>query len=485
MKTSILYISALLIVPALFLGCNKVKEELKIIVEQPGIYSAPTEGRPGEVKEFVGKFGELSSDLHIFFDDREAAILSRAMGKVPPGGIVYGDVDSVSVQRVQVLVPDGLKKGVVTVRVQVNGQLLPAPAFTVTEPLPLVPGNVWVSTYAGSDPNGPAELKDGPLRQASFGLPSAMVVTPDSIIYVADSDPNSGLSYIRKVANGRVTTIAGGFGAISGMATDASGMLYIADIGYNPTNTYPLNRICMVDPVTGKVSTFAGATDSLWVSSSGYFKDGPAQQALFCDVRDLTFDNYGHLYLTEYNSNSIRKIAAGQVSTPLGQKYCEDYAGSRYCAAISGFEDGFGAEVKITSPLAMATAGNGKIYFTEEAATIREFNPLTNEVATIAGAPYETLQTYGPLKTSRFYKLLSIVPDGQQNLLAIDYGYILKIDLKEETVAILAGAGYPGYKDGAGDEAVFNQPSDLGYDAHGNLYVLDKYNRLIRKITVL
>ncbi len=35
-----------------------------------------------------------------------------------------------------------------------------------------------------------------------------------------------------------------------------------------------------------------------------------------------------------------------------------------------------------------------------------------------------------------------------------------------------------------GEDAVFNFPTEVGFDAKGNFYVADRNNRIIRKITV-
>ncbi|MDB5096682.1 MAG: repeat containing protein, partial [Cyanobacteria bacterium RYN_339] len=55
--------------------------------------------------------------------------------------------------------------------------------------------------------------------------------------------------------------------------------------------------------------------------------------------------------------------------------------------------------------------------------------------------------------------------------------------LPSGALSVLAGAGGTGFADGAGPTALFNQPQGLAVDASQNVYVADRFNQRIRKIS--
>lgn len=104
-----------------------------------------------------------------------------------------------------------------------------------------------VSTVAGSGEFG---MADGPVQAAQFFMPHSVAVDELSQLHVADFGANNGT---RLIADGMVTTLdedAIDFPTPADVATDASGHRYVAD-------TYG-NRILEVAP-DGTTTVLAGA----------------------------------------------------------------------------------------------------------------------------------------------------------------------------------------------------------------------------------
>lgn len=135
------------------------------------------------------------------------------------------------------------------------------------------------------------------------------------------------------LSNVTVTTLAGSdagyadgaggnakFYTPTGVAVDASGNVYVADLGNH--------KIRKVTP-DGNVSTLAGST-------AGYL-DGQGTSAKFNKPADVAVDANGNIYVADYSNNKIRKITSdGTVSTLAGTTY--GYAKYRVVApSWSGF----------------------------------------------------------------------------------------------------------------------------------------------------
>lgn len=86
--------------------------------------------------------------------------------------------------------------------------------------------------------------------------------------------------------------------------------------------------------------------------------------------------------------------------------------------------------------------------------------------------------------TGRFNQPVSLMLAGADDelLIADAQNHTLR-RLKNGELTTFAGTGDTGFKDGMGTQAAFNWPSDLVRDTDGTLYVSDRFNHAIRKIT--
>ena len=198
---------------------------------------------------------------------------------------------------------------------------------------------VMVSTLAGSDYG----FADGTGAAAQFSNPSGVAVDASGMVYVADQANNR----IRKITPaGVVSTLAGssyGFANGTGtaaqfadplsVAVDAAGMVYVADSGNN--------RIRKITPA-GVVSTLAG---------SGYgFANGTGTAAQFANPFGVAVDATGTVYVADMYNHRIRKITpAGVVSTLAG-------------SGVDGFANGTGTAAQFAFPRGVAVDAAGTVY---------------------------------------------------------------------------------------------------------------------------
>ena len=157
-----------------------------------------------------------------------------------------------------------------------------------------------VSTFAGvlSASGG---FDDGSALTAKFRFPCDLIFSPDGALIVADS----GNHAIRKIENGQVSTLVGnGTGgyldgslstaalhAPNGLAYDSSGALLFADSG-----SHAVRKIA-----AGKVTTVAG-------TGLAGFVDGPHLAASFSQPMDLAVDATGKIYVADVDNHAIRVI---------------------------------------------------------------------------------------------------------------------------------------------------------------------------------
>lgn len=319
-----------------------------------------------------------------------------------------------------------------------------------------------VTTIAG---NGATGSVDGQGTAASFFHPRDAVVDAAGNVYVTDRDN----FLIRKVSStGAVTTVAGnGIKACTdGMGTAASFKfpIYLAldSNGNLFVSDYDSNAIRKIEP-NGNVTTFAG-------SGSAGTADGQGTAASFYGPAGLYIDASNNIYVCDRENHLIRKITpGGLVST---------FAGNGSSAVVDGNK--LNASFKNPAGVAMDVAGN--LYVSDYAAkNIRKIDS-SGTVTTYAGNGTSGFQD-GPASSAMFKDVHDVVADSQGNLYIADMSNrcIRKI-YPSGMVATLAGNLGTGFSDGTGGNASFSMPYGIGIDLQGRLYVADYGNNAIRRI---
>jgi sugar lactone lactonase YvrE len=254
---------------------------------------------------------------------------------------------------------------------------------------------------------------DGLGSEARFHNPRGIARDATGNLYVADTSNDT----IRRITpDGVATTLAGmakasgntdGVGKAArfnypcGLAMDASGTLYVADL-YN----YVIRKVTP----GGLVTTFAGQVGK----SAGI--NGPAHKAGFDSPVGLAVDNYGNVYVADMNLNSIRKItAAGRVITLAGQLTFQP-----------GHADGMGRAAQFFHPCGVAADEAGNIYVADSSNDlIRRIAP-DGTVVTLAGVAGQPGDADGAGSRARFGDPFRIAVDGTGNLYVtdLDHGVI-------------------------------------------------------------
>lgn len=149
----------------------------------------------------------------------------------------------------------------------------------------------------------------------------------------------------------------------------------------------------------------------------------------------------------------------------------------------SGNVDGTGGAARFNRPHGVAVDHLGNLYVADSGNnTIRKITPAGMTTTLAGGSGYGYLD--GAAGTARFYGPHAVDVDSTGNVYVADRGNsaIRKISPSGFTTT-LAGSPTKGFADGTGSAAQFNEPSGIAVADDGTVYVTDTSNHRIRKIT--
>lgn len=276
------------------------------------------------------------------------------------------------------------------------------------------------------------------------------------------------IGYLSPQADTQVTTFAGSgtggyvngtgataqFNGPTGIVQDISGNFYVSDY-----NTHRIRKIAS----DGTVSLFAG-------SGTGGVADGTGAVAQFTNPIGLVIVSGGNMYVGDTYSARVRMITpAGLVTTLAGSSY--------------GYVDGTGSAARFWTPIGIGSDSLGNLYVADrDSSLIRKVTP-GGVVTTFAGST-----TAGRVDangtSARFNAPYAIAVDSLNNVYIVDEGnHSIRKITPIGDVTTVAGTGVSGFNNGAASTATFNYPWGIALDGAGNLYIADRQNFVIRKIT--
>ena len=316
---------------------------------------------------------------------------------------------------------------------------------------------------------------NGPATSARFSSPNGVAIDARGSLYIADLYNDR----IRKVGtDGVITTFAGKLGGTfagdggpateaglfdpAGVAVDEKGNIYIADMDNN--------RVRRVD-TTGKITTVAGN------GNFGYTGDnGAATQTALSSPAAVAVDATGNIYIADLFNSRIRKVNAQGIITTFAGTGVDGYAG----------DNGPAIEARIDTPEGVSVDRAGNVYIADSASAVVRRVDTAGVITTFAGTGVDGYSgDGGQARLARLSSPRGVVAEAGGNIYIADAGNdrIRQVD-PGGLITTVAGNGQTGYNGDAipATQASLFEPVGLAADPHGVVYIADSYNDRIRML---
>ena len=326
------------------------------------------------------------------------------------------------------------------------------------------------SAVAGNGQGG-SSGDGGPATAASLGQPSAIAMDSAGDMYISDVFYRN----IRKVsAQGIITTLwslpvgSALFGTWGNFADFVNDCLTVDPRGV--VYTCAGNQVASITPA-GALTIVAGNGASGWAGDGG-----AALAAELSAPAVITSDRTGVLYVAD-SINVVRKFSPGGIISHVAGSGQYSYSGDGGPAAFA----------TMNSPYSVAVDGSGNVYFSDQNnARVRKISP-SGIVITVAGNGRPGYSgDSGPAAGASFDAPAGLALDTSGDLYVADSrnSAVRKISPEGVTTAF-AGTGKPGYggDGGPATSALLNGPTGLALDSHGNLYIADTGNCVVRAVS--
>lgn len=190
----------------------------------------------------------------------------------------------------------------------------------------------------------------------------------------------------------------------------------------------------------------------------------------------VAVDGSGNVYISDTNNFRVRKVATSGLISTLAGNGSKGYSG----------DGGSAVSAQFSQPAGIAVDSNGNVYVADQSANVVRKIASNGSITTYAGGG-STLGDGGPATSANLSGPQGLAVDSAGNLYIDDRqnNGIRKVTASSGLISTVAGNGTFGFSgdNGAATSAQVAFPSDVAVDSSGNIYIADLGNHRIRKVT--
>ncbi|MFF9410829.1 NHL repeat-containing protein [Streptomyces anandii] len=210
----------------------------------------------------------------------------------------------------------------------------------------------------------------------------------------------------------------------------------------------------------------------------GFVSDGgPAVATKIYNPHGVAVDGSGNLYIADYSNHRVRKVTPDGIITTV--------AGNGQPGFVS--DGGPAVATKLNAPIGVAVDRSGNLYIADYSNhRVRKVAP-DGIITTVAGnGQGGFVSDGGPAVATKIYYPWGLAVDEADNLYIADrYNHRVRKVTSNGVITTVAGNGQPGYiaDGGPAVATTLHYPSSVAVDGAGNLYIGDGHNHRVRKVT--